>query len=306
MRCSLLIATGSRPEAFNLCLRWMAEQTQQPDEIIIVDDGPEPSITLADSRTKIIRPDPLWDPENPINTQARNLLLGLEQVTGDVVAIIEDDDCYMPTYLETVMEMFEEDEDGDLYLLGESWTTYYNARYRCTRKLRKPSYAALYQTAFRREEAVGLIKNVIEDHPENIDQELWKNAVASWGRTSVNLFDSPPHQTLGIKGLPGRLGVGVGNHMLSDIKHWTRDIDLKILEKLLKRVPERVEVYAKYWRKAEERAYVARRQTRAETFRKIDQQMEAYPPIPPVTKEERIQRILEATKAVDDDDDIPF
>lgn len=196
----LLTATGARPDAFALCERWMAAQTYAgPVTWIVVDDGP-----VAQPVTKspkgwvqvVVRPAPFWQPGQ--NTQARNLLKGLDAVDpAHPLVIIEDDDYYSPEWLEHVAAMLDRAE-----LVGEFLARYYNIAQRCGRQLSNKNHASLCSTAMRGR-ALETFRIACKRNPKFIDLELWNR------HRSRFLFGG--HRVVGIKGLPGRGGIGMGH-----------------------------------------------------------------------------------------------
>ena len=196
----LLTTTGGRPEAWELCKRWVRQQTRQADAWIIVDDCAEMSdmsgITIP---TMLVRPQPFWQPGQ--NTQARNLLAALESVTpNDTLIIIEDDDYYAPTWVQSVVEWSKRFE-----LVGERNALYYHVGHRQYRSCGNLTHASLCSTAMRGS-ALEFFKRVCQKNYKFIDMQLWRNF-----RGSKKLFDTK--MTTGIKGLPGRAGIGGGHRM---------------------------------------------------------------------------------------------
>lgn len=197
---TLLTATGARPTAWALCERWMARQDYTgPVRWIIVDDGPEPqpvAFRREGWQLVLVRPSPHWAPGQ--NTQARNLLKGLAAVDpADCLAIIEDDDWYAPDWLSAVAAELQHAE-----LVGEHRARYYNVQQRCGRQLVNTGHASLCSTAMRGS-ALQDFTDACRARPKFIDLELWRRAR---GR---RLFGG--HRVVGIKGLPGRGGIGMGH-----------------------------------------------------------------------------------------------
>lgn len=197
---TLLTATGARPAAWALCERWMARQDYAgPVRWIIVDDGPEPQpVTFRREgwQLLLVRPSPHWAPGQ--NTQARNLLKGLAAVGPEErLVIIEDDDWYAPDWLTTVAAELEHAE-----LVGEHRARYYNVEQRRGRQLANTGHASLCSTAMRGS-ALRDFADTCRSRPKFIDLELWRRAR---GRRLLG-----GHRVVGIKGLPGRGGIGMGH-----------------------------------------------------------------------------------------------
>jgi hypothetical protein len=196
----LVTATGCRPVAWALCERWMLAQDYAGQvRWVIVDDGevPQPiTFERAGWELQVIRPEPYWKPGR--NTQARNLSAGL-RVAGDArVVIIEDDDYYAPGWLSSVDRLFHGAE-----IVGEAPATYYNVQERRGRVLRNSQHASLCATAVRGG-ALRYLAKLCRTPRKFIDLDLWR----AW-RSRGLLVKS--RQVVGIKGLPGRAGIGMGH-----------------------------------------------------------------------------------------------
>lgn len=197
---TLLTATGARPEAWSICQRLMLRQDYAgPVHWIIVDDGPEaqPVTFQRDGWTlQVIRPEPYWQAGQ--NTQARNLLAGLTVVpAGARLVIIEDDDHYASDWLGTVDAALDRAE-----LVGEYRARYYNLPTRRARQLSNTQHASLCSTGMRGA-AIDTFRWACDRHAKFIDLELWRK------HRSRYLFGGS--RVFGIKGLPGRGGIGMGH-----------------------------------------------------------------------------------------------
>jgi hypothetical protein len=230
---TILTPTGSRPEAFALAERWMVQQTLWADpafaiQWIVVDDGLSPTpVSLGQT---VIRPTPLWVPGNP-NTQYRNLELGLAQAKGEIIVCWEDDDWYGPRYLEETWHQIK-----GYGLCGETPSRYFNVLRRVFRMFTNGAHnvnarhASLCQTAFHRDFLPQVRKAWARgNYP---DLELWRSERG-------NLYLG--QQVVGIKGMPGRLGVtrahrGIGVGWKGDPR----------LERLQQWIGKDSEVYEKY------------------------------------------------------------
>ena len=192
-----LTPTGNRSEGLALLGEYLEAQTYQgPGKWIIVDDcDPASYIPPTRFETEIIRPDWRW--RNGQNTQADCLLAGLERIPGDaVVFVLEDDDAYLPEYVATMLAALESSD-----LVGESSARYYNVRTGRFKEMPTPRHSSLASTALRGTEA---LRNACKGRPKFIDIGLWHQF-----RGRKALLDT--HNVVGIKGLPGRQGIGVGH-----------------------------------------------------------------------------------------------
>lgn len=198
---TLLTATGMRPEAWKICQELMRRQTYAGDVTwIIVDDGAEQQ-SIDFKRDKwnliIVRPEVLWQPET--NTQASNLRAGMRHVYPDSrLVIIEDDDCYHPQWLERVNGWLDTHD-----LVGESFARYYNIAQKKARQLNNQNHASLCATGMKGE-AILTFAHQLKTGAKFIDLHLWGDFQGS----------KKVHRTqmvTGIKGLPGRTGIGMGH-----------------------------------------------------------------------------------------------
>lgn len=195
---SVLTPTGARPEAFARCVEQMQAQTfAGPVRWVIVDDGPEAMPTPKVDGWLIVhvRPSPLWEPGQ--NTQARNLLEGLA-LCSDRVAIIEDDDQYCPEWLDRVNEWLDHDD-----LVGEAPSVYRHLNGN-EKKMTNTRHASLCATALKGEKMRRHFESVLRSHKKMIDVMLWKAGGKIYPQKGG---------VIGIKGYPGRPGIGVGHRL---------------------------------------------------------------------------------------------
>jgi hypothetical protein len=199
---TLLTATGMRPDAWNICETLMQRQTYcGPVRWVIVDDGErrQPITFNRDGwKIDIIRPIILWS--EGVNTQSRNLLAGLSVIEKyERVVIIEDDDYYNKNYLEKV--------DGWLKsadMVGEAPSRYYNASTGCGKVLQNMRHSSLCSTSVKGS-ALDLLRSVSKQNKKFIDITLWRLF-----KGAKKIFNTS--MVVGIKGLPGRGGIGSGHN----------------------------------------------------------------------------------------------
>lgn len=198
---TLLTATGARPEAWAICQQLMMRQDYAgPVHWIIVDDGetPQPVTFFRPAwDLTILRPEPFWQLGQ--NTQARNLLAGMRRTNPQSrLVIIEDDDAYAPDYL-TWMDA----QLGRADLVGESHARYYNTATRKCRQLNNANHASLCSTAMKGP-ALQAFERELKPGVQFIDLNLWRNFRGSKLLQRGN-------RVVGIKGMPGRGGIGMGH-----------------------------------------------------------------------------------------------
>ena len=229
---ALITPTGGRPRQFELCNRWMSQQTYKGKVLwVIVDDcvpfTTDLKIDLPDNWVVVKKhPQPYW--KSGQNTQARNLKVGINTIKAfptnqiEAVFIIEDDDYYSPLYLETMMERFEDND-----VLAESFTIYYHVGINGWHGGENKLHASLFQVAFK-----PTVINVFEKSlfAKFIDKLFFANLRKQAELIKVKRFKRAD-LSIGIKGLNGRNGIGMG-HDKKTYRHI--DKDKNILKKLLK------------------------------------------------------------------------
>lgn len=217
---TLITPTCDQPTGFALCELYIARQTVKPDRWIVVDDGVEPiAPTMGQEYIRRRR-----DAEG-FASFAANLRAGLYGVREGVVAFAEHDDWYAPTHLERVLELLE--RPGAL-AAGDDRQRYYNVARRCYR-VQLNVGASLCQTAMRAK-AIPLLLDAIAKceakRSYGIDTTFWRalpREAWSTGR---------PDTVVGIKGLPGRAGLGMG-HRPETWPGWASDPDLVALREYI-------------------------------------------------------------------------
>lgn len=196
---SVITPTGGRPEALALLDEYIRRQTMEC-QWIVVDDCPEPAQTSADMT---ITPSPLWTAGD--NTQCRNIAAALPYVRYDKILIMEDDDWYADTYIEVMANMLD-----DYDLVGEGFARYFNVRNFSYMQHENASHASLCSTGMKGD-ATSILKALLRENCPWIDVELWR--AFNGGKI---VFENKG-LSVGIKGMPGRAGIGMGHSMIKDI-----------------------------------------------------------------------------------------
>lgn len=202
MKLSLVTCTCDRPEAFALCERWMSRQTLAPLEWLVLDDGEKPIVpTRGQQHFR------LPECRGPLSMlrKLQWLFNHQDQVRGDAIVFIEDDDWYHPEYLERVNARLLMAD-----VIGEGRAIYYNVEDRWWFIHSNMEHASLCSTAIHRDEWKHAALVLSAGTNNFIDMKLWRyfrqNGIGQ-------VFD--PNEggrfTIGIKGMPGKRGYGVGH-----------------------------------------------------------------------------------------------
>lgn len=196
---TVLTPTGGRPESFAKCAAMMmAQDFQGPVLWIIVDDcDPHTPITFkrGDWTMYAIRPQPRWQPGQ--NTHNRNLIAGLERC-GDRVVMVEDDDYYGPKWL-SMCNRWLDDHDA----VGEAPGLYRHIN--GSERMMHNKTPSLCATAFKGEWMRKWLIEVCRTHKTAVDVHFWR------GLDSLGGIHPHSGEQIGIKGQPGRPGIGVGH-----------------------------------------------------------------------------------------------
>jgi hypothetical protein len=220
---ALITATGGRSIQFNLCSIFMKRQNYTGEVAWIIVDDCLPITTnfvQTDFRENwtILKtyPVPSWSPGQ--NTQARNLSVGLNLLLKtfkleeiEAIFIIEDDDYYKNIYLESMISRL-----NGFIAAGEIQTLYYNVAYRQFCGNTNVGHSSLFQTALKIE-AIPILEQAFTD--KFIDMKFWTLI------QNKNLFKDG-NLSIGIKGLPGRFGIGIGHRKFAG---WPYDTQLQTL-----------------------------------------------------------------------------
>lgn len=208
----VLTPTGERPEAFVQCVAGMMAQTHPEFTWIIVDDGRDPmqiphGILKARGITAIhVRPPAaeLWQPG--MITLGQNLVRGLKLVDDDHdrVAIVEDDDHYAPDWLATAFGWL-----GHHDLVGESESLYVHLNHGRVHHCRNTRHASLCSTAFKGR-MIDEARAIAAAETRLIDIKLWSKGLKMG---CAKLYPPDPRRVTGVKGYPGRPGIGVGHRI---------------------------------------------------------------------------------------------
>jgi hypothetical protein len=198
---AITATTPERHDAFALCKNYLARQTRQPDQWLVL-DGPEPM------HEKV----------------ARAIAEG--RVEGEAIVFFEDDDWVRHTWFEWCEYHLSKGYD----IVGQGRALFYNVRHRWWNNCGNVRHASLCQTAIRRS-LLPHCYNIIEDFGcPWIDVQLWN--VES--RKYLHLPAEDEMQLIGIKGLCGSGGYSREHRMVNGAQDDnTPDYDLIKLRSLI-------------------------------------------------------------------------
>ena len=209
MKVSIITPTADQPVGIGLLEGYVAAQTVQPHEWIVADDGEKPA-SLTMGQAHLVR-------ERTVQggaSLALNMLTALEAVTGDYVVVMEHDDYYSPSHIEHCIGV-------NSAATGASHIRYYHGAKRQWIRMRSRG-SALCCTAFYAE-CIPFMQEAAESCLKTGSITLDRSF---WGKISGQITDSDT--VVGIKGLPGRKGLGMGHNPANQ---WAIDPDMTTLAK---------------------------------------------------------------------------
>ena len=195
-----------------LCEKYVARQTIQPDQWIVADDGNAPA-KLTMGQEHIVRS----RTHEGGRSLAANILAAIPRVAGDVVILFEHDDWYAPNHIEVSTERLRTAK-----ITGSRWQRYYNLRHKSFRVLRNEG-SALCNTAMRAEllpKLEAAANYAFQNNAIGLDRALWDSVTDGADAHSIDTV-------VGLKGLPGRVGLGMGHR---PDQNWWQDPALVMLE----------------------------------------------------------------------------
>ena len=110
-----------RTQQLSLVIACINNQTVKPDKWIIVDDGKDkvPEEVLQKSLVPV---EYVWYPRKFERSSSQNSLFAMQRVTTNICIVIQDDDYYPPTYIQTVSNLLRGKQN---ILMGNlSWYIY--------------------------------------------------------------------------------------------------------------------------------------------------------------------------------------
>ncbi|MGR9107779.1 MAG: glycosyltransferase family A protein [Gammaproteobacteria bacterium] len=210
MKLQVITPTADQPTGIALLEEFMAGQTIQPDEWIVMDDGNVPAMLTMGQR-HIVRK----RRHEGGASLAANILSAVEYLDGDIIAIMEHDDFYQKNHLETAVKRLKE---TNCWATGSYVQRYYYLPGRQFIIMRNIG-SALCNTTFRGDLVLYLqdaAMRAFRAKAIGVDRLFWE-------RIPKKFWDSNGTTTMvGIKGLPGRAGLGMG-HRPNKKRNWMND-----------------------------------------------------------------------------------
>lgn len=210
---TVITPTGDRPLAFSLCRKWIYNQTIKPDQHIIVDDGRIPmQLENIQPYEYYIRREPITS--DPKHTLVINIKTALPYIKGNKILICEDDEYYSPTYFSEMSKRLEVNS-----IAGITCAKYYHLPTGGYEQHKNTTHASLAETAFQ-SSLLPFVEKQIDKGMEQkwLDDNIWTGVFKE--KVNYNLFlDKEQSLYCGIKGLPGRKGIGIGHNPKIFKKH---------------------------------------------------------------------------------------
>lgn len=182
MKLTVITATYQRPDALALCEKYMARQTKQPDQWLVLDG------------------------EKPMSEKVLEAIQG-GVIKGEAVAFFEDDDLYRADYLEWGLGLIKKGYE----IAGEGNAVYYNVANRWWSECHNKRHAALCQTIIA-SDMLEALSNVIQSYDSQFfDTKIWN---VNCGKMLVLPKSDSERRVIGIKGIrstDGKLGYS-GEH----------------------------------------------------------------------------------------------
>ena len=203
----LLTPTGNRQAGILFLAEYIKDQDYTgPMKWIIVDDcDPRTMIPKMPIEVEVIRPEWRWSGEN---TQSKSMLAGLAAIPENAqVIVMEDDDVYHPNHVSNLVRSLK-----NFDLVGERDTRYYNVATRRHRIMPTTRHSSLCSVGVKGA-ALESLRIVCEISKIGIDSRLWMIF-----KGKKKLLETS--NVVGIKGMPGREGIGVGHRATFGSPDW--------------------------------------------------------------------------------------
>ncbi len=190
MTITCFTAHMHRPEAWELCEKYLGRQTRAPDQWLCLDSSPEPIVPTLPCDYHHV-------PE--LVSMPAKVLYAIENklIKGDAVIWLENDDWYKDTFVEwceTKLQKYQ--------LVGEGRSVFFNCRNRWFTRCENKHHASLCQTAMHRdllEESENIIRSY--DNPF-WDTRLWSLDCNKF----ISLPEDKDRRVVGMKSVGSTVG----------------------------------------------------------------------------------------------------
>lgn len=205
---TVITPTGQRKAALELCAKWLQNQTYPMDKIqyICVSDewdtdykhsypanGGTPHTVELGSFLK-------W--KEGFNTHRLSLMAALPYIKGEHIFFFEDDDFYSPPYIEFYVHLLQKFD-----LVGEGNAKYYYLPTHVYKEINNYEHTSLASLAFNKS-LLPIFERALHSGEPFFDLKFWQYAKEE----KVNsLIFTNKNLSIGIKGMPGRKGIGLGH-----------------------------------------------------------------------------------------------
>jgi hypothetical protein len=116
---SVIIPSHNRPRLLQEALSSVLEQTTPPAEIIIIDDASAPPVHLPTTSHNGVTLRLLRHDQRKGGAAAKST--GAMAAQGELIAFLDDDDLWAPTYLEHATSLLTRHTDIDVLFMGVDW-----------------------------------------------------------------------------------------------------------------------------------------------------------------------------------------
>ncbi len=113
---TVILPTHNRPALLQEAIDSVLAQTFHDWELLVVDDASNPMVpeSQKDARIRVLRHE-----QSRGGAAAKNT--GIDHANGEVLAFLDDDDCYMPKYLERAIDVLNRYPEIDVVFMGVHW-----------------------------------------------------------------------------------------------------------------------------------------------------------------------------------------
>jgi len=202
MSISIVTTTRGRPGCFALLERWVARQTVQPVQWLVVgEDHQGYRFTMGQEIIK------RKSKKDTLPSICENWLAAIPHLKGDRILVMEDDDYYHEEYIATLAPLLD-----DARLAGVKGDLYYKLPIRKYQMMGNQQHASLAATVFT-SEMIPFIERCRLHKSVYIDCYLWSEGTADnadW-RLIPNKAKDGRALHVGMKMMPGANGLGMGH-----------------------------------------------------------------------------------------------